>query len=186
MDLPFVDADSVRLDNLERFVDRMDIDVKEWITFSAIYQMISRIREKELLRHGLSAQQAIVLVYISLLEYQVTPSLLARYLQKQRNTVCEILARMESKGLIYRYTTPDNQKERPVQITEEARELIRVSVDTQSVRDVFSILSEKEHRQFMTLMNKLMESTLKVGLDRGINGNGISDRHRIIMDSLDL
>jgi len=180
-----LNAEETRKDNIQQFIHQKDIVVKNWIVLNAISSLIEKIEIRDLPDSELSWEQISVLLHISLIKHQVTPSMLAKYMLRERHTITEILKRMESKGLVSRYLIPENKKERPVQLTEKGKAMIESNIDTRILQDIFKPLTSAEKHHLIAILNKLMISAMEVASVKRIDTSCIKQRHEIIMQSLE-
>ena len=93
-------------------------------------------------------------------EKDVTQTLLAQMLQKDKTTICRTLNAIEKKGLIQ--TTPLEQDKRTKQIrlTQKAQEILQQSLNNVETyrKTLQEKLTQEEIDQLFTILDKLMDS----------------------------
>jgi len=120
-----------------------------------------RVREKELARHGLSIKTASALRVIDMLGNDATPAAIARWRFRHANSVSNQLIRMERIGLVSK--TPDSKKKNQVRIrlTESGRLALAKSLERVSIRRMFTDLTDDEVKQFAVYLEELKIMTLR-------------------------
>jgi DNA-binding MarR family transcriptional regulator len=142
-----------------------------WTLLNNSSEALMAARGKEIEKIGLTSTEHRVLLSIPLIKASrceiVTPSELSRWLFRNRSTICELLSRMEKKGLIKRIIQPGRKKTYSIEITEKGYNL-REKGNREGLKFVYramSTLSEQELNQLRTIIGKLRaEALLELGL----------------------
>ena len=71
-----------------------------WVLLNQARDSMHKAREKELAQYGISSSQAAVLFISNMIDAEVTPSEISRWLLKEPHTVSAIITRMEKQGLV--------------------------------------------------------------------------------------
>jgi DNA-binding MarR family transcriptional regulator len=123
-----------------------------------VYHKIDRATADHLRAHDLSVAQFDVLAQVGARE-GITQKELAAALLVTKGNVCQLLDRMEARGLVERRPARTSRGNH-LFLTEEGRRLNRTTVPSQEdlVTDRFAALSPAEHQQLLALLRKLDQS----------------------------
>jgi DNA-binding MarR family transcriptional regulator len=133
-----------------------------WLRLMRVYQKVDRASGEQLRAWGLSVGQFDVLAHVGAAEGIVQQEL-ADSLLVTKGNVCQLLDRMEGRGLILRRREGRNKR---VYLTEEGRRLFDEVIPAHGALIVgrFSALSRAEQEQLHELLRKL---------DRALDGGGV-------------
>jgi MarR family transcriptional regulator, lower aerobic nicotinate degradation pathway regulator len=144
-----------------------------WTLLNNSSEALMAARAKEIEKFGLTSIEHRVLISIPLIENsrgkKVTASDLSRWLFRNRSTVCELLDRMEKKGLIERTLWPGKKKTYSIAITEKGAELKERGnrEGLTFVNRVMSSISDEEFNHLKLIMSKLRSAALiELGLSK--------------------
>ena len=144
-----------------------------WTLLNNSSEALMAARAREIERLGLTCIEHRVLISVPLIENsrgkKVTASELSRWLFRNRSTICELLNRMEKKGLIQRIPWPGKKKTYSIKITEKGHQLReKCNHDGLTfVNRAMSSISEEERNQLHVIMGKLRGEALKeLGLSK--------------------
>jgi DNA-binding MarR family transcriptional regulator len=139
--------------------------VLTWMRLARVYQKIDRTTADHLRAHDLSVAQFDVLAQVGARE-GMSQTELARALLVTKGNVCQLLDRMEGRGLIERRPAQTGRGNR-IYLTERGRCLNRTVVPAQEalIAAKFAALSPTERGQLQTLLR-----TLDRALDRPEEG----------------
>ena len=140
-----------------RFREAMDKDYGLWVLLNQARDSIHRAREKELVKYGISSSQAAVLFISKVIDSEVTPSEISRWLLKEPHTVSAILSRMERQGLVKKARNTDKRRNINVAITKAGEQAFRNSEKIESIKDIMSCLNAEESKQLTVLLSKLRD-----------------------------
>ncbi len=144
------------------FADR---DYNLWWRLHQTRHVLSRARNKELSRYGITAMQAAVLFIIKAImatEGEVTPGKISRWLLREPHTVSKICTRMENDGLVSKIRGSSKKNEINITLTEKGELAYRQSLKRESIKEIMSCLSEEELQQLDSSLQKLRDK----GLDK--------------------
>jgi DNA-binding MarR family transcriptional regulator len=113
--------------------------------------MISRSREKELSRYGLSPEQAHILYILNKSNGATTIQDILKITMRQHHSISTLVNRMSMQGLVNKARSKEDARRFVLSITEKGQALFR-SITRNSIDEIFSGLSEEN----------------KKGLDRGL------------------
>ncbi|MGF1470684.1 MAG: MarR family winged helix-turn-helix transcriptional regulator [Rubrobacteraceae bacterium] len=127
--------------------------VVAWLRLLRVGQKIGRVLAVDLKRWGLNMAQFDTLARVGAME-GITQQELAESLLVTKGNVCQMLDRLERRGLLSR--SPDGRANR-LFLTEQGRQLFDEVVPTHEalVAQQFSSLSFREQRELMGLLGKL-------------------------------
>ena len=120
--------------------------------------VITKIRDRDILSLGVSADVLAVLFAIARLGDDARPASLARDLVLESHSVSEQLARMQKEGLIRK--TKDKNRVRIV-LTEKGYETYTTPPRRLTTRKIVTVISADERRLLWNLLAKLRNSALE-------------------------
>ncbi len=138
-----------------------DTDFDLWILLVRTYHLITRLRELELNQYGVLPTQSYILVIIQALGKETTQARISRYVYQQRNTVSDLLKRMEKKGLITRTKKSDHKTSIIVKLTEKGKQAIRRSIKRESIHTIMSKLSKRQREQLQISLELMTDNAIK-------------------------
>jgi DNA-binding MarR family transcriptional regulator len=128
-----------------------------WGEFVKVHKLISKEREIELARYGITAEQSHVLHHLHNNGGSSTLKEIANSSFVNHNAASMIVRRMEKLGIVTRSKQP-NSKQFCVSITEKGAEIFR-KMPINSIEMTFSSLSPEEEGIFLICLNKLEART---------------------------
>jgi DNA-binding MarR family transcriptional regulator len=134
------------------------------IRFHQTRIMITKVRNRELSKHGITATQAAVLFFIKFLnttEGKATPGRLSRWLLREPHTVSRILVRMEKGGLINRIRGQGKKNQINLALTPKGEQVYNKCQEGNSFGEILSCLSEEERNQLSSSLGKMREKALQ-------------------------
>jgi DNA-binding MarR family transcriptional regulator len=132
-----------------------DEDFKLWRFLDHTRYAISRAREVELARFGLTQEQAYVLDVLTDRGGSTTMNDIMDMTLRQHHTISTLVARMVKRGLIEKKRSETDKRKYNVMITRQGRELFQ-RVTRDSVVAAFSPLSREEKRELSALLTRLL------------------------------
>jgi len=139
-----------------------------WTMLHQARDAISRLREKELHKLGISTAIAEVMFTIENIGSEATPTKISRHLLREFHSVSSILSRMEKKGFVKKVNDLKKRNTVRVYLTDKGRQVYNEAKKRESILDILSCLSEKDGQQ--------LASSLKKIRDKAIRTLGIEDR----------
>jgi DNA-binding MarR family transcriptional regulator len=132
--------------------------VLAWMRLARVYQKVDRATANHLRAHDLSVAQFDVLAQVGARE-GLTQKELAEALLVTKGNVCQLLDKMEARGLVERRHARTGRGNH-LYLTDEGRRLSSTAVPAQEdlIADRFAALSTTELQQLLTLLRKLDQS----------------------------
>jgi DNA-binding MarR family transcriptional regulator len=157
----------MRYDESAKYFSYSDVDHDLWMLLTRTRYAIYRSREKELIRYGVSPEQAGVLFIIQALQDRATPSEIARSIMRQPHTVSALIERMAEKGFVKKDHDLDKKNLVRVSLTEKGKKVYEYSTKRGPIHKIMEVLSDEEKAQLRDLLGKLHSKARKeIGLDR--------------------
>jgi DNA-binding MarR family transcriptional regulator len=128
-------------------------DYRVWSSLDAARFAISRLRELELARFGLTVEQASILKLLRDLSASPTVKDLEEMTLRQHHSVSTLVNRMIRMGLVSK-KKKENERSHRISVTKRGRELFD-TITTQAIDMAFSVLSDEEKRQLETSLRAL-------------------------------
>jgi len=134
-----------------------DEDWRLWISLRNVAHKTARIRNDELRKYGISFIQAAIIYIIKNADVPVTPSEISRRMDRERQTITEILNRMQKNGLINRVKDLSQKNQVRIELTDKGREAYRNSSSLTSIHRLLSCLSIEEKHNLKDYLKKIDE-----------------------------
>jgi len=132
-----------------------------WVLLADTKEAILKSRQRELIRHNITATQAAILFIIQAIGDQATPSEISRQIFRKPSTVTEILNRMEKQGLVTKVKDLNRKNLVRVVLTDKGREAYHLSSQRKSIRKIMSSLPPDNRQHLRSLLQTLREEALK-------------------------
>jgi len=124
------------------------------------------IRKRELSSLGILPRWVAAVQSIQRLGDSATPSEIAKLLFRSRNSVSQLLVRMEKEGLITKTKDLAKKNNIRVRLTEKGMQVYKLSLTSDSINRAFSYLSEEQRQQIESALQTLMKGVFKeLGLE---------------------
>ena len=120
-----------------------------------------KIRQKELSRYNIRPRQASVLIATQAIGDKATPAQISRWLFLEPHSTSGLLIRMEKKGLVKKVKDLHRKNLVRVVLTKKGHEAYERATKRELVHWVLSALSEEEHQQLRTCLQKLRDKAFK-------------------------
>lgn len=121
-----------------------------------------KVRKKELLEHGLTPEQAGVLIALHFQKDEIiTPARLAKLYVREPQSISIILKRMEQKGLIELKKDLERKNMIRITMTKAGEKVMRIAYKAEEIGRVTSGLSEDELNQLAHLLLKVRDTSLR-------------------------
>ena len=141
-----------------------DRDYNLWWLLHQTRHVLSKVRNKELSRYGVTGRQAAVAFYIKVIaatEGEATPGKVAKWMLREPHTVSRILTRMEKDGLVNKSRSSGKKNEIYITLTEKGEQVHRQALKVEAFREIMSCLSEEERQQMDSSLQKLRDKGLE-------------------------
>lgn len=144
-----------------RYSSTIEEDYKLWSALLQTRDALMKLREKEVAKFGLLPKESRILFIIQLLGKKATPTVISKFLFRERHSISELLTRMEKKGLIRRVRDLDRKNWVRVELAQKGIKVYNQTSDLDPVREIISCLSREEHEQLMLCLQKLRAAAVK-------------------------
>ena len=126
-----------------------------WLLFRTRDAM-DRGRRRELWKQvRISPREAAAIVCIQALDKKATPSEISRWLFRERNSISELLQRMEKRGLVTKSKDLQVKNVIRVELTEKGEQIYRYVAKGITIHSIMSSLSTEDCNQLARLLTKL-------------------------------
>ena len=132
-----------------------DDDWQLWITLRNVAHKTARIRNNELRKYGISFIQGAIIYIVKNADVPVTPSEISRLMDREPQTVTEILNRMHKSGLINRVKDLAKRNQVRIELTQKGEEAYSNSSGLASIHKILSCLSTKEKNDLKDCLQKI-------------------------------
>jgi DNA-binding MarR family transcriptional regulator len=140
---------------------REDREYDLWILLSRVYHMVAKLRNMEMNKQGILPVQAYMLFIIQAMGNATTPAELSRFVYQQRNSVSDILKRMEKQGLITKEKASKGNGRILVKMTEKGKKILQLSKQREHLHNVMSVLNEEKRRQLESLLELMRDRAIE-------------------------
>jgi DNA-binding MarR family transcriptional regulator len=132
-----------------------------WILLSRVYHMIAKIRNMEMSKYGILPVQSYMLFIIRAMGNATTPAQLSRFVYQQRNSVSDILKRMEKQGLITKEKRSDANRRILIKMTKKGEKVLQLSKNRFHLHNIMSALDGGKRRQLESLLVLLRDRAIE-------------------------
>ncbi len=140
---------------------REDREYDLWILLSRVYHMVAKLRNMEMNKQGILPVQAYMLFIIQAMGNATTPAELSRFVYQQRNSVSDILKRMEKQGLITKQKASKGNGRILVKMTEKGKKILQLSKQREHLHNVMSVLNEEKRGLLESLLESLRDRAIE-------------------------
>lgn len=144
-----------------RELTQREKDFKLWILLAQVMDAMHRAAERETREDGLTTQQAGVLYCVTRLGSRATPARISRWMLRKRNSLTEVLARMERQGLISRARATEGKDLVRITLTKRGKALYRLSDKRSRIYHILAALSPEQREQLKLPLKALRERAFK-------------------------
>ena len=131
-------------------------DHTTWVKLSLIRDTIVKIRKYELVPYNVTPRQAVVLNTIYDCGDKATFKNISKRVFREVHSVSEQMTRMEKKGLVKRIKNSNETALTRFELSDKGREAIKFARLEESLHNIMSVLSEKEHLQLTSFLDRLL------------------------------
>jgi DNA-binding MarR family transcriptional regulator len=135
-----------------------DDDWQLWITLRNAAHKTARIRNDELRKYGISFIQAAILYIVKNADVPVTPSEISRWMDREPQTITEILNRMHKSGLIHRVKDLAKKNQVRIELTQKGEQAYSNGSSLASIHSILSCLSTSEKQDMKNHLKKIDET----------------------------
>ncbi len=137
--------------------------MRAWLLLHQTYNMVLKCEDQVFGKHGLTTEQHAVLLAIKYIDDPVTPTDVARWLDRNSNSISLIVERMVKTGLVRRVRDLRDRRSVRLVITSNGKEILdRATVaGWELVQEVLSRLSEEEMHTLIRLLETVREKSFE-------------------------
>ena len=139
-----------------------DQDYNLWVLMRQTRDAMTKAREKELEKYGISSIQAAVLFTTQTIGQEATPAEISRRLVREPHSVSGLLSRMEKQGLIKRVKDLPKRNMVRVVLTEKGKAAYELSTKRITMHEILAALNEEEKRYLWDELQRLRDKALKL------------------------
>jgi len=125
-----------------------------------VRDLLVKAKNNDLKQFDITVRQLAVLDIISILGNKATPTEISMRLLRQPHSISSLLARMEKRGLVTRAVNPEMKKSVNISLTKKGRQVLNNAMETETVREIMSCLTEKELQQLITSLKELRNTAI--------------------------
>jgi len=140
------------MENKELFELNFDV----WLTIADLQHKMVLIRDKELIKHGITPRQMQIMRLIDALGSEAKISVIARAMDRKLDVVSRQTALMEKDGFIKRVKELPKSRLLKLDLTEKGRDFLKISRFSEGMNEISSVLTEAERLQLDSLLKRLL------------------------------
>ena len=127
-----------------------------WTLIGRVNHTILQLRQQELSSYKIPVRQLYVLRIIQALGENATLSEVAKQVERETHVISKQAIRMEKDGLIKRTKNTPKSNILHLELTEKGLGMAKMSLESKSLKKLFSSLSAEERRQIESILNKIL------------------------------
>ena len=131
------------------------------ILISRVRDLMLDIRQDELAPYDISPRQAYILEILFKLGHKATLTQLAKYNEREANTISVQMTKMEKEGLVRKVRKSSKSTLLIYELTQKGLDTYQQTKKQTSEKAIMSALSESERQEFMALLNKILAKANK-------------------------
>lgn len=131
------------------------------ILISRVRDLMLDIRQDELAPYDISPRQAYILEILFKLGHKATLTQLAKYNEREANTISVQMTKMEKKGLVRKVRKSSKSTLLIYELTQKGLDTYQQTKKQTSEKAIMSALSGDERQEFMALLNKILAKANK-------------------------
>jgi DNA-binding MarR family transcriptional regulator len=131
------------------------------ILISRVRDLMLDIREAELAKYDISARQAYILEILFKLGHKATLTQLAKYNEREANTISVQMTKMKKEGLVTKVRKSAKSTLLIYELTKKGLETYHQTKKQTSEKVIMSALSEDELQKFIMFLNKILAKANK-------------------------
>jgi DNA-binding MarR family transcriptional regulator len=132
-----------------------------WKLIGRVHHSIGLLRQQELRERQILVRQHEILGIILDLGPKATVIEVAKKAERECHVISKQTKIMEKEGLIKRIKKTPRSNLLALELTGKGTAILSVARESKSVETIFSCLSEEEHQQLESLLNKILLHTQK-------------------------
>jgi DNA-binding MarR family transcriptional regulator len=131
------------------------------ILLTRVRDLMLDIRQAELTPYNITPRQAYILEILFKLGRKATLAQLAKYNEREANTISVAMTKMEKEGLVRKFRNSKRSTLLVYQLTKKGLETYHQTKKQTSEKAIMSALSEEERQQFMAMLKKIFNKAGK-------------------------
>jgi DNA-binding MarR family transcriptional regulator len=131
------------------------------ILISRVRDLMLDIRQTELAPYDVSPRQAYILEILFKLGHKATLTQLAKYNEREANTISVQMTKMEKEGLVRKVRKSSKSTLLIYELTQKGLDTYQQTKKQTSEKAIMSALSGEERQEFMALLNKILAKANK-------------------------
>jgi DNA-binding MarR family transcriptional regulator len=131
------------------------------ILISRVRDLMLDIRQDELAPYDISPRQAYILEILFKLGHKATLTQLAKYNEREANTISVQMTKMEKEGLVRKVRKSSKSTLLIYELTQKGLDIYQQTKKQTSEKAIMSALSGDERQEFMALLNKILAKANK-------------------------
>jgi len=132
-----------------------------WHLIGKVSHLLFWVRQRELMPYNILPRQAYILFLLYNLDHKATLDELSRLTDRKTGTLSIIISRMERDGLVKKIRENPRSVLLKYELTEKGVAAYKTSSKMKSEKAIFSVLSEEERRQLISILEKVIDRTEK-------------------------
>jgi DNA-binding MarR family transcriptional regulator len=136
-----------------------ELNFDVWLTIADLQHKMVLIRDKELIRHGITPRQMQIMRLIDALGPEATISVIARAMERKLDVVSRQTFLMERDGLIKRVQEHPKSRLLKLELTEKGQDFLKISRFSEGMNEISPVLTEQELLQLDSLLKRLLAKT---------------------------
>ena len=132
-----------------------------WSLINRARHFMAKARLKELAPYEISDRQAIVIDILYNMDRKLTLTELAKYLDRELNTLSYQMIRMEKDGLVKKIREKRKSTLLKFELTKKGEVAYKKSLKKESINKIMSVFSEEERQQLILMMQQLVDAAEK-------------------------
>ena len=147
-----------------------------WMLLTETQHLVCILSDIGLSKYDITRQQVLMLSVTTFLGNKATPNRIAQLTFLKRNTVSELINRMEKKGLLKKINKSEGRTRIEVRLTKRGEQAYHQALKERDlIAGLMLSLSKDERQQLKSCLEKLRVSTLKqLDPDRKFNSSSVS------------
>ena len=133
-------------------------------TLHQVHESLTKLEDKMYKKFGITTQQFGVLAAIKSIPPPITPTAIAKWLDRNTNSVTLMIDRMEKNGLVSRIRDLDDRRSLRLKLDKKGEEAFREGFERHRrlYKEIMSCLNLDELQEFCELMDKVLEKTFEM------------------------
>ena len=137
-----------------------DLDYQLWVLIQQTRDVVTKVREREMAKHGLTFIQSAVMFVINSNGGQATSANISDWLLREQHTVSSTLSRMTRDGLVYKVKNRARHGELTVGLTEKGKEALKNIENIETIKGLLSVIPEEDRQRLFSQLKSVRDKAL--------------------------